>query len=167
MLSQWCLTDDEYYRIVITKYDGIIAILKSMEVFRDSSDVQALCCQCLAHLSKTKVVENNGQRMLVQAMEAHPTDPHVQSNALEAIRGILPVLVMKMKPPSSKATTEEGEYGEQDDTRDALDNIRRVSASYLSPSSQRDLCDHIIAVTPNGKAAATDIMNVIDALLIW
>ena len=85
MLSLWAV--DAYYKVLISKYGGLVAIVTAMKVFPTEDELQASCCSALKHLSnKLAVHQAGGTSALIAAMEYHPQSIQVQSEACEALK---------------------------------------------------------------------------------
>jgi hypothetical protein len=97
MLSQWASVD-AYYKVVISKYQGIPTIVLAMTTFPDDADVQTFCCSTLKSLTnKLLIHQADGVPAILQAMTNHPSSIVVQSEALEALRFQAPLL--PQEPP--------------------------------------------------------------------
>ena len=107
MLAQWAT--DAYYKVVISKYNGIPAICDAMELFSNHVNLQASCCTALGrltiaqspnqmhpqHITNPTAPSAPGgdpsinQRivsLIIRAMKTHPQSILVQSAACEALR---------------------------------------------------------------------------------
>jgi hypothetical protein len=80
------LSVDAYYKVVISKYQGIEAMCTAMRTFPDSAELQACCCACLKNLSNIVAIHSAGGHLACfKAMKNHPTSIQVQSEACEAL----------------------------------------------------------------------------------
>lgn len=87
MLAQWAT--DAYYRVVISKYQGIPTICRAMRCFPQSSDIQVSCCTCLELLAASQqhtIHEAEGVALVIAAMKNHPQSIQVHSAACQALR---------------------------------------------------------------------------------
>jgi hypothetical protein len=85
MLSNWAI--DAYYKVVISKYQGIPAIVDAMQTFPNNADLQAYCCITLKNLgNKLAIQQAGGVTAILTAMRAHSDSIHVQSEACEALQ---------------------------------------------------------------------------------
>lgn len=92
MLAQWASVD-AYYKVVISKYQGIPAIIQAMDTFPMSADLQACGCSALKSLSnKSHIHTNGGVSALLNALRNHPASIVVQSEALDALKQQGPML---------------------------------------------------------------------------
>ncbi len=97
MLSQWASVD-AYYKVVISKYQGIPTIVLAMKTFPENADVQSFCCSTLKSLNnKLMIHQADGVQAILNAMTNHPSSIVVQSEALEALRFQAPLL--PQEPP--------------------------------------------------------------------
>jgi hypothetical protein len=95
MLALWASVD-AYYKVVISKYNGIQVTVRAMRAFPQCADLQATCCTILAHLSnKCLICQEMGAQAIVAAMQGHPCNIIVQSAALEALRPLTPFLLQE------------------------------------------------------------------------
>lgn len=95
MLAQWASVD-AYYKVVITKYNGIQSTIRAMHAFLQSADLQSMCCTILATLSnKCLIFQEGGAYAIVEAMKRHPSSIIVQSAALEALSPLTPLLLQE------------------------------------------------------------------------
>lgn len=155
MLSQWSSINDAYYQTVIQKYGGVAAVSRTMNLFRDCPDIQLYGCLCFAYLSKTHLVEEGVHQVILQTMQDHPDDASVQSAALQALRGLVPILIMKTNKKTN-SDYDESTTMELDDSRNVVEEIRCLSNKASS----------LVCLTKEGKAAAADILNVLDAMVV-
>jgi hypothetical protein len=94
MLAQWSV--DAYYKVVISKYQGIQAVVNAMRTFPDHADLQALCCCVLKNLtSKVSIQQAGGTAACIQAMRLHPHSVPVQSEAIQALRFQAPHIIQE------------------------------------------------------------------------
>lgn len=86
LLAQWASVD-VYYKVVITKDQGIPTIVSVMTKFQNSADIQMYGCLALGHLSdKQQIQKFGGVEAILAAMRAHPDSIGVQSEALYALK---------------------------------------------------------------------------------
>jgi hypothetical protein len=89
MLAQWAT--DAYYRVVISKYQGIPTICRAMRCFPQNSDIQVSCCTCLELLAGSQqhtIHEAEGVALVIAAMKNHPQSIQVHSAACQALRNM-------------------------------------------------------------------------------
>jgi hypothetical protein len=85
MLAQWSV--DAYYKVLISKYQGIQAVISAMRTFRDHAELQTYCCIVLKNLSgKASIQQAGGAAACIQAMRQHPHSIYVQSEAIQALK---------------------------------------------------------------------------------
>lgn len=134
MLAQWARVDS-YYKVVITKYQGIPVIIRAMDAFASSEEVQASSCIALANLTnKVQIFQQGGPQAILNAMKGHPHSISVQSAALEALVGVMPLI----------------QHLEEDNTeilRDIQLSVMRTEAMFL---------------TGDGKIAAKRILEMVN-----
>ena len=91
MLSLWAV--DAYYKVLISKYGGIEAVVTAMKVFPSCADLQTCCCNTLKNIgNKQSVHQEGGVSALAAAMRFHPQSIQVQSEACEALQSQVPML---------------------------------------------------------------------------
>ena len=91
MLSLWAV--DAYYKVLISKYGGIEAVVTAMMTFPASADLQACCCKILKNIGNKQSVRNaGGVAALATAMQHHSQSIQVQSEACEALKSQVPML---------------------------------------------------------------------------
>jgi hypothetical protein len=91
LLYHWSV--DAYYKVVISKYLGIPAIVSAMRAFPEVEDLQTACCGALKNLNnKVAIQEAGGVSVMLLAMHNHPQSIDVQSEACEALRSQGPLL---------------------------------------------------------------------------
>ncbi|KAG7372247.1 hypothetical protein IV203_018390 [Nitzschia inconspicua] len=97
MLAQWSRVDS-YYKVVITKYHGIQVLIRAMNTFARSEDVQASCCVALANLNnKLQIFHEGGAQAILNAMKEHPNSISVQSAGLDALSGLIQLILNRGK----------------------------------------------------------------------
>lgn len=134
MLAQWARVDS-YYKVVITKYQGISVVIRAMKAFANSEEVQASCCVTLANLpNKVQVFQEGGVEAILNAMKRHPSSISVQSAALEALSGIMPLI-------------QHLEENNDDTLHEIRTLVQRTEDMYL---------------TENGKKAAMDVLQMME-----
>ena len=95
MLAQWSV--DAYYKVVISKYHGINAIVTAMELYPANADIQAYGCTVMKNMSNKMLVhQSRGTKSIFAAMRIHPTSIHVQSEACEALHNGLAKTMLQM-----------------------------------------------------------------------
>ena len=95
MLAQWSV--DAYYKVVISKYNGIDAIVLAMDLYPQVADIQAYGCTVLKNMSNKMLVhQSRGTAAIFSAMKHHPTSIHVQSEACEALHNGLAKMLLQM-----------------------------------------------------------------------
>lgn len=93
MLAQWAQADS-YYKVVITKYQGIPVIIRAMKAFADDEDIQGTCCNILNILTnKVQVYQEGGVNAFLRAMKCHPNSTFVQSVAMQGLSGLMPLIL--------------------------------------------------------------------------
>ena len=91
MLKLWSV--DAYYKVLISKYGGLVAIVTAMKAFPNEEELQVSCCCSLKHMSnKLAVHQAGGTTALVDAMSNHPQSIQVQSEACEGLKNQAPLL---------------------------------------------------------------------------
>lgn len=80
MLSQWASVD-AYYKVVISKYQGIPTIVKIMKLYADDPDIQVYGMTTLTHLgNKQQIHESDGVDTCIKALIRFSSNIEVQSH---------------------------------------------------------------------------------------
>jgi len=103
MLAQWACAD-VYYKILITKYKGIDAVVEAMESFSEIPYIQMYGCQVLANLSNKMLISQcGGVPAAVTALEKHgSTMLAVRSDIWVLIQLQLPLLAQELPETLSR-----------------------------------------------------------------
>lgn len=80
MLSQWASVD-AYYKVVITKYNGIPTIVKIMKIYSDDPDIQVYGMMIMTHLgNKQQIHDHDGVDVCIKALVRFSSSIEVQSH---------------------------------------------------------------------------------------
>ena len=94
MLAQWSV--DAYYKVLISKYQGLPAVVSAMRAFPYHADLQAYCCCVLKNLTgKVSIQQAGGPAACIQAIRQHPHSIHLQSEAFQALRFQAPLIIQE------------------------------------------------------------------------
>jgi hypothetical protein len=149
MLAQWARVD-AYYKVVITKYNGVPVIVRAMKTFPKSEDLQALCCSTLSSLTnKLKIYQEGGVHVILEALKMHPNCISVQSSALEALSGVMPLITRHV--PCRSKTASAIDCVEHEASDDDKQELLREIQTVVTKSKDMYL-------TENGVNAANDIL---------
>jgi len=86
MLAQWASVD-VYYKVVITKYNGVEVVVAAMKAYPLCEDLQTFCCAILQNLNnKIQVKELGGTIAILEAMKNHSSSVAVQVEACMALK---------------------------------------------------------------------------------
>ena len=94
MLAQWSV--DAYYKVLISKHQGMQAVISAMRTFPYHADLQAYCCCVLKNLSgRVSIQQAGGPAACIQAIRQHPHSIHLQSEAFQALRFQAPLILQE------------------------------------------------------------------------
>jgi hypothetical protein len=97
MLSQWASVD-AYYRVVISKYQGISTTIKIMNLYRENPDIQVYCLLTLSQLpNKKQINKHGGVEACIQTMQRYPTSIEIQSQAFEVLKTQAAALLLESR----------------------------------------------------------------------
>ena len=150
MLAQWSV--DAYYKVLISKYKGIPAIVNALNTFASCADVQAYGCSALKNMgNKLSVQEAGATPAALAALRNHPTSIHVQSECCELLQNQAPVILQDAQHP----TPQESE--EDDHAKSSLSGKKggilkkAVSAGTEDGSRIRAVADELIPLLCHAK----------------
>ena len=93
ILADWA--HDAFYQVVISKHGGIHALLKAMDTFSDSPNLQAHCCVALGSLcfnndnNRRLILSSGGIPTISSAIRKNLQSTQIQIAALKALKDIL------------------------------------------------------------------------------
>ena len=145
------LSVDAYYKVVISKYQGIQALCAAMRTFPDNPDLQACCCACLKNLSNIVAIQNaRGHLYCIDAMRNHPTSIQVQSEACQLLNHLQSELVM-----SSRSRDDDALFDRDDDSSSTIDRINRDELQALLSHAQN------MYLTAKGKESCAALLQLL------
>ena len=142
------LSVDAYYKVVISKYQGIQALCAAMRTFPDNPDLQACCCACLKNLSNIVAIQNaRGHLYCIDAMRNHPTSIQVQSEACQLLNHLQSELVMSSRSGDDAF--------DRDDDSSSTDRINRDEFQALLSHAQN------MYLTTKGKESCAALLQLL------
>lgn len=86
LLSQWA-SADVYYKVVITKYQGIPTIIKIMQLYAEDPEIQVYGMITLSHLTnKQQIYESGGVQVCINALRRFSSSIEVQSQGFGMLK---------------------------------------------------------------------------------
>jgi hypothetical protein len=167
MLAQWAT--DAYYKVVISKYQGIPIICLAMRCYPQNATIQVACCtslELLAYASQKQAIQDaGGVALVVAAMRNHPQSIQVQSAACQALRNMSLSIILLQK--------DHGVVLEQSSSSLKCSPLEECSLHHHHNNSQAEseiLVPDLIQLlerakntymTPSGHSSANDLLSIL------